>query len=211
MTTISPRRLQSIAWGLSGAVTVLAIVAWGQRFNWQFDRLNAYGWFPLFGLLAFSLMWTHYIMGALRRYSGQDKTVLKKYFRVTSFVVLLALILHPAILAWQLWRAGLGLPPGSYRQYIGPALYGAILLGAAAWLAFMAFEFHRWWGKRPWWRFVQYASDVAMVAVFLHGLRLGGELQSGWFVGVWWFYGLTLLLAIIYGYQARRQTRGLVK
>ena len=71
------------------------------------------------------------------------------------------------------------------------------LLGSVSLLAFLAFEFHRWFADRPWWKYVLMASDAAMLAIFYHGLRLGSQLHGGWYRGVWWFYGITLLLLII--------------
>jgi hypothetical protein len=42
-----------------------------------------------------------------------------------------------------------------------------------------------------------------MLAVMYHGLRLGQTLQQGWFRGVWLFYFVTLVLALIYKYAHR--------
>jgi hypothetical protein len=73
-----------------------------------------------------------------------------------------------------------------------------VLLGMASLLVFLAYELRRWFGKRPWWRFVGYASDAAMLTVFYHGLRLGSTLQSGWFNYVWLLYGATLVGSLMY-------------
>ncbi|MGC1176469.1 MAG: hypothetical protein WA843_00200, partial [Candidatus Saccharimonadales bacterium] len=65
-TTTSPESrsiiwCQSIAWLLSLTVAIVALVAWGRDYNWHFLPLNSYQLFPLFGLLAYSLMWSHYM------------------------------------------------------------------------------------------------------------------------------------------------------
>jgi hypothetical protein len=44
-----------------------------------------------------------------------------------------------------------------------------------------------------------------MLAVMYHGLRLGQTLQQGWFRGVWLFYFITLVWALIYKYTGRYQ------
>lgn len=204
----SAKRLNWAAWGISLAAAGLAVVVWGQALDWRVIGISSYKLFPLLGLLAFSLMWSHYIASALRRHFGLDKSVLAKYFEVTSLVVLLAIVLHPGLLIWQLWRDGLGLPPGSYLQnYVAPALRWAAALGSVSWLAFIAYEFRRKFGTRKWWRFVQYASDAAMLGIFFHALNLGSHLQSGWYQYVWYFYGITLVATLLYSYGPFTRSR----
>lgn len=205
------RHIQVVAWGISVIVGALAFLVWGQGIDWRFSELSMYRIFPLFGLVAFSVMWSHYMASALRQHFQLDKTALHHYFEVTSSMVLGALLLHPGLLAWQLWQDGLGWPPGSYKEYVGAALYGFVLLGATAWLLFLAYELRRVYGKRPWWRFVQYASDGAMFLVFFHALKLGGELQRGWFRGVWYFYGVTLAGVLIYTYVPKFRPSNIAK
>lgn len=190
--------LPVVAWVLSSAVVVLAIVAWGDSVGWRFDRLNAYALFPLFGILAFSLMWAHYIMGAVRRYAGHDKEVLRTYFNTTSALVLYFLLLHPGLLIWRLQVDGYGVPPASYKAYVGEALYGFVLLGFIAFLTFITYELRRLKFVSRYKKWLQYASDIAMMLVFVHGLKLGSALHSDWFRAVWLLYGILLVMAIIY-------------
>jgi hypothetical protein len=70
------------------------------------------------------------------------------------------------------------------------------ILGSISLLAFLAYELHRFYESRSWWKYVVAAGDAAMLGIFLHGLRLGGLLQAGWYREVWLFYGLTLLIVI---------------
>lgn len=196
------KKLQLTAWTLSTASVLAAVIAWGQLYQWRLGAVSTYQWFPLLGLLAFSLMWAHYIAAAMRVWFGQDKGVLKQYFEITSWMVLVMLLLHPGLLVWELWRDGVGLPPGSLKLYTG-TLYGAVILGGIAWLAFMAYEFRRQFQERSWWKYVQYASDAGMVLVFIHSLRLGSHLRSGWLRGVWYFYAATFLAAVIYMYAQK--------
>lgn len=195
-----PHQVQQIAWTISAAAVLIGIVAWGQSYDWRLTPLTAYILFPLFGLLAFSLMWAHYIASAIRQHLGAEPKVLSRYFETTSLIVLAAIILHPGLLLWRLWSDGLGLPPGSAKLYVGAAAYWAIWLGIIAWTAFILYEFRRWWGQKKWWPLVQYASDAAMVLIFFHALRLGGALKLDWFRGVWYFYGASFLVALLYGY-----------
>lgn len=196
---IIKKHLPVFAWTLSALVAALSLVAWGQGFGWRFNSLSAYDLFPLFGILAFSLMWTHYIVSAKTLYLKVPSDVTKMYFRYTGLMVLAAILLHPGILIWQLWRDGFGLPPNSYlSNYVAVGSRWAALLGTFSWFVFMAYEFHRKFSKRSWWKYVSYGSDAAMIAIFFHALELGPELQGGWFKIVWLFYGATYLLALIY-------------
>lgn len=195
---IRDMKLNAFAWGLSVLVCGLAVAAWGQSLGWQFAGLSAYQLFPVLGLLAFSLMWAHYAVAAVRLWRGADRSATREYFDATSLMVLVFLALHPGLLVFQLWRDNHGLPPMSYMRFVGPSMAWLALLGTASLLVFLAYELRHWYGQRPWWRYVVYASDAAMLAAFYHGLRLGGNLQRGWYHYVWLLYGITLVAALAY-------------
>ncbi len=204
-------QMRITAWSLSGIVVLLALIVWGQGFEWEFDKLDSYQLFPLFGLIAFSVMWSHYIASALRQYSGLERGVLKDYLRITGYVVLGAILLHPGLISWQLWRDGEGLPPGSEFSYVGDSLKVAVTLGMVALFMFLAYELHRWFARKSWWKYIQYLSDIAMFMIFIHALSLGGELEEGWFRGVWYFYGVTLVFALIYTYSQKLKHKAIAK
>lgn len=191
------------AWVLTALVSALAVVAWGQGISWQFEGLSTYALFPLFGLLAFSLMWSHYIIAALRTHYKIDGSVTKQYFEVTSLAVLAFILLHPGLLIWQLWRDGAGLPPGSTSNYLGPDLKMYILLGVISWMVFLSYEFRRKFKTRAWWKYVQYASDSAMVLILIHSLKIGSNLQAGWLKSVWYFYAASLAVSLIFIYYKK--------
>lgn len=190
--------LKISAWGMSLVTCGIAAVAWLQVFG--LGDLTAYQLFPLFGLLAFSLMWAHYVVGAKRRFLGVDKTALKTYFAVTGWAAILFILLHPTLLIFQLWRDGLGLPPNSYLTYVGPSLKWAVGLGTLSFLLFLAFETKRWFSKKGWWPVIEYGNVIAMFAIIVHSLALGSNLQSGWFRWVWLFYAASLALSLMYIY-----------
>ena len=199
-------RISALLLGL--VVSTLAIIAWGSSYRWNLWPLNSYVIFPVLGLLAFSLMWTHYIIGAIREIAGLKPETIQKYFRYTGYIVLLALCLHPGLLIYQLFVDGAGLPPSSYKSYVAPGLGWITLLGTAALLVFLAFEFHRVLGKKSWWQYVVDASDFAMLAIVYHGLKLGTDLMTqSWYRWIWWFYALTLLIVLIRKYSLRLTNR----
>ena len=197
------------AWTICGLVSIIAFYAWGMTYGWKLS-FDPYQIFPLMGLLAFSIMWSHYLAGFIRTSMGIRKSVLSSYFQNTSTLVLALLLLHPAIIIFQRFRDGYGLPPGSYMSYVAPGLGWVTLLGTISWFIFIAFEFRRKFSARSWWKYVPLAGDFAMLAIVYHGLRIGSQLQSGWFRSLWVIYGLSLIviLSVNYyrSYQLRQQT-----
>lgn len=196
-------KLKTGAWGLTVLVVMLAFISWGQGHQWHLASLSSYNLFPIFGLTAFSIMWAHYIVAALRLHYNVDKGVTKSYFEITSLIVLACILLHPGILIVQLFRDGAGLPPESYLHYVRPSLKWAVLLGSASFAIFIGYEFHRIYDKKPWWKYMQYASDVAMFLIVIHSLSLGNDLGPGWFRGVWIFYTVSLVAALVYMYSLK--------
>jgi hypothetical protein len=191
--------LRLIAWFLSAFVVTTAVIAWAQDLSWRFSGISGYQWFPVLGLTAFSLMWTHYIVGVIRRLLGVDIEVVRRYFSITSIIVLFAILLHPGILWLQLWRDGFGLPPSSYLMVYGVGgMKLAVVLGSVSLVTFLAFELRRKFGQASWWRYVSYANDLAMLAIVYHSLKLGGQLQGGWYRVLWYFYAVTLVAALVY-------------
>lgn len=189
--------ISAFGWLLVVVVCTLGFIAWGNDFNWEITPLNAYLLFPLLGILAFSIMWAHYVAGAIRDYFEFNSTSLKSFFQYTGYAVLILICLHPGLLILQRFRDGYGLPPGSYESYVQPGLGWITVLGSVSLLAFLAFELHRVFGKRSWWHWVLTAGDIAMLAIFYHGLRLGGQLyHRGWFQTLWVFYGLILIVIL---------------
>lgn len=208
-TFLNKDRLSLLAaWTISAIVSLLAILVWGHDYGWHILPISSYQLFPVLGLLAFSIMWSHYMAAVLRDLLRLDQQVLAGYFRLTGYAVLGLICLHPGILIYQRFRDGYGLPPHSYETYVAPGLGWITILGTASLLVFLAFELHRIYGQRVWWHYVADASDVAMLAILYHGLRLGGEIRHGWFRGVWIFYFVALVAVLIYKYMRRYQPAG---
>lgn len=202
----SARVVTIVAWALVALTLVLGVVAWSQQ-RLADGELGRYELYPLLGLIAFSLMWTHYVVGAVRRWFGVRKQVLRAYSFVTSWLVLACLLLHPALLAYELWHDGLGLPPFSIVSVYASGLMPiAIITGSVSLTAFLAYELHRWFRDASWWKYVEIASIAAMIAIFWHGLQLGGEV-SGWYLAIWVMYAITFVAAIVYNHNYDKGTR----
>ncbi|MDB5170990.1 MAG: hypothetical protein JWO35_684 [Candidatus Saccharibacteria bacterium] len=190
-------------WALAAIVSIIAIVAWGGHRGYTLSGVNGFQLFPLLGLLAFSIMWSHYINSTIGELIGVNRKVLKRYYQYTGYAVLVLICLHPGILIYSLFRNGVGLPPGSYEHYVGPGLGWVALLGTVSFFVFIAFEFRRVFADRSWWHFVTEAGDLAMLAILYHGFRLGGNLQQGWFRFVWLFYFVTLVAVLLRSYYKK--------
>lgn len=196
--------LTKACWAIALLAVLPAVIAWYTGPHGGFADVTGYNLFPLLGLIAFTLMWSHYIVAAIRLMLGLDKSVTRRFKQVTGWIVLAAIILHPSILVFTLWREGFGLPPSSYlKYYVAPNLQWAAGMGAFALLAFLAYELHRWFEAKNWWPYVQALSDAAMVLILVHGFTLGGDLSGGWFRLVWLFYAETFLAALGFMYYFR--------
>lgn len=193
------RKLHAIEWVLGAVVTTVAVLVWAGSRQVGAQQLSIYDIFPVFGLVAFGLMWTHYVSGAIRRLMNIERPRKSMYWSISSGLVLAAIILHPLLFNFGLVQDGIGLPPKSYFE-VYPVLGWYVILGTAALLIFLSFELKRWWGKKSWWKWVERAQILAMTAIFIHSLVLGRELASGWFMILWWLYGVTLVAAWVYNY-----------
>lgn len=201
--TVSATTLRTAVWALTLVVLVLPILAWLPRAS----QLTLYTLFPLFGLLAYSLMWAHYVAGALRRYLGFDDTVLHLHFYLTSWLVLGLILLHPFLFELGLYLDGLGLPPANlFSVYPGVLERLGILAAVVALVCFLFYEFHRIYKAKSWWRYVETANEVAMGFIIFHGFTLGGEIRNGWYYSVWVVMAVTLGLCVAYSRYHKRRT-----
>lgn len=199
-TPVEKKKGGLLAWAIYAVIVAAAIVAWGSGFNWDFSNLNIYLFFPLLGLLAWSIMWSHYFLGALSHYSKAFK-MSKFYKNMTGYKVLALILLHPGLLAFAQWQNGQGYPPSSYVEYVGSAMLLYIIFAEIALVTFLSFEVFR--RVKTWpvvarnWRWVSLSQMVAMALIFAHSLKLGQNLQSGWFRYYWIMLGLLLIPSFI--------------
>jgi hypothetical protein len=189
--------------GLTALTCLLALYVWANDNGWHFTNMSLYQVFPIFGLLAFSIMWSQYMIAAIKDIFGLASDFARSYFTYTSFLVLLAILLHPGILVAQRYKDGYGLPPGSYETYVAPMQKWIVILGSVSLLMFLAYELKHWFDKRSWWKYIVLLNDAAILAIFYHGLRLGQDVRSDWFQVIWYVYGILLAGALIYKYYLK--------
>lgn len=200
MAVKSPSRTIAVMeWFTGGLTVMLAVIAWLQTT----PGANIYDIFPVFGLIAFGLMWTHFIFGAVRKYYKVESKE-GSPFQVSSMaVVLMLIILHPGLLWYGLYRDGFGLPPLSTLQvYSSEAVY--ILMGLIGLTIFLTYELRRSFQNSSWWRYVEQAQIVGMVLIFVHALMIGGTLSIDWYRAIWWLYGVLLFTSVVYAWWHNR-------
>lgn len=198
--------LRLISWSLGLLVLGLATKVWvSERLDGGF--LTVYDIFPLLGISAFSLMWTHYVLGSLRRFLHVNVKDRGAYYKVSSVIVLFLILLHPGLLVAGLYRDGFGLPPVSYLTvYSENYMQTAIGMGTISLIIFLLFELKSRLKNKNWWKYIEFAQLIAMSFIFYHGLTLGGELSVGWYRMVWFFYGITFIAAVMINHWYDRST-----
>lgn len=187
--------IAEIEWLLGGIAVILPSIAWFSRAN--LGELTLYDVFPPLGLIAFGLMWTHFVMSALRRYAGVAGKKRDVYAVISMGLVLALILLHPGLFFLALYMDGYGLPPQSYIEAYSTQL-GFLALGTVGLMIFLAYELKRFFGEKKWWKYIGALQIVGMIAIFIHAIGIGSDLAMDWFMVVWIFYGITLAAAIVY-------------
>jgi hypothetical protein len=119
------------------------------------------------------------------------------YSKFSSHVVLGCILLHPAILAYMQLKNSQGVPPQSFVNYVGEDLKLAVMIGSFSLLLFLSYEFFKRMKEnatvKKHWGAVSLSQSLAMLLIFIHGLRLGQDITDGWFRFVWILYGVALI------------------
>lgn len=190
-------KLAAITIALNMTVIALAIVAWsGSSAKGGITTFSVAG---LLAILAFSMMWVHYLSEAIKDTWFPDEDTGWQY-PLTRWFVLFAIVVHPLLLTTYFALNHYGWPPGSYEAFFGSPKYLFVYLGYVGLAAFFAFEINRQYQKRHWNRYVFHANILAMFLILIHGFRLGTVTNYGWYYAVWWLYGgiFTLLALRLY-------------
>jgi hypothetical protein len=178
-----------IPWMLFFVVVVVGCFAYFSVYNWEIIETLGAGLsiFPLLGILAWSIMWTHFAYGALRIKYRLPKN--KVYSVISGWIVLFLILLHPGILALEMYRSTELLPPKSILLYTGDSFLWAVVLAEVALLTFLSFEvFNRIKEKtaiKNNWIWISLSQMMAMTFIFIHSMALGHDLKIGWFRIYW--------------------------
>lgn len=192
------RQFQVLSWTLVAGAIIVPFVAWLQSRDWSLSGITLLNIFPLLGIWAWFLMWTHYVTGSVRLQTGLQR--LRNYSNLTGWLVLIFLLLHPSLLILRLFQLNYGLPPGSTLDFVGKANAIALYFGVISLIIFLSFEVFRKLKKSPIisrnWRWVSASQGLAMILIFVHGLRLGQHLGDNWMQIIWMLAGIVLLPAM---------------
>lgn len=185
-----------LPWLLFLIVTFICSLYWLVSIDWSIPNINISTTFPVLGIYAWSLMWTHYIISANRLINTDiQKNIL--YSKVTSILVLLLIILHPSLLAWQQWSFTSVLPPNSFYNYVGDSLKIFVLMGSLSLALFISFDIlekfknHRIIKNN--WKYISLSQMFAMILIFIHGLSLGSLMENSLMELYWLTLGLSLI------------------
>ena len=183
------------AWVLFAFVIIAPFTAWLSMNNWSLDAVSIVTVFPLLGIWAWSIMWTHYIVGGIRLLRDDQKYV--QYNILTGYIVLALLLLHPTLLAWQQWQTIQVLPPMSFYDYVASSMKVFILFGSIALALFIGYDIAVRLKNtsfiRKNWHWVSTVQVVAMAFIFVHALAIGGLTDTSIFELYWVVLGAALL------------------
>ncbi len=189
---------QHLPWFLLGVVTIVPLLTWLASYNWR-PSITIAGVFPLLGVLAWSIMATHYYFGWLKIKFPEYFHADRLYGSITMWLVLALLLLHPGLLAWQQFRVFGTLPPESFYATVADAMAPFIAMGVFALVLFLTYEaLHRFRQNeriKSLWGWVSLSQVIAMTLIFIHGLAVGQTVLTGWMVGWWVLLGVLLLPA----------------
>lgn len=172
------------------------VLVWFKNSNLDLDSTIFRDIFPVFGLLAFSIMWLHIVGGVFKNFF--DKYInFQKFVNQTSVIVLIFLILHPTLFLVHL----------TSKQIIsifttGQPIY--VWLGVISWIIFICYDIakiskiQKFLNK--YWQTIRFISTVPFFLILIHSLELGSDLQKGPLRFLWIFYGITALFATFYTY-----------
>lgn len=166
--------------------------------SWSFNPISIFNLSPLFGLLAFTLLWLHAVSGVfeswLRKYINFDR-----YVQITSGIIFISLILHPLFL----------LIPANFN-FSQIFTYGKIYIWLAiiGWFLLITYDIgkilrkYNFFSKN--WNKILLVSTIGFLLIFFHSLGIGDDLQTGPLRIIWIFYGITAIFATIYTYGIKR-------
>ncbi|MCA9332951.1 hypothetical protein KDA00_03690 [Candidatus Saccharibacteria bacterium] len=188
----SPSKLP---WVLFAFIIVIPFISWAAIRNWSLSNLSALSVFPILGVWAWSIMWTHYVLGTHRIMTNSSKNHL--YARISGYLVLLLIILHPTLLAWSQWEFTNKLPPTSFYNYAGKSLKLFVFMGAVSLVLFLSYEvLERFKEKsivKKNWKWISLSQVIAMTLIFMHALKLGNITSNVYFQLYWIILGAILI------------------
>jgi hypothetical protein len=153
--------------------------------------------FPIFGLLAFTLLWLHAISGAFEGWL-RERFNFDTFVHWTATIILVSILLHPILLLILLKGNIAMILSGGLPIWLG--LIGLVLL--LTYDIGKALKKYEFFTKN--WNWILIISNIGFVLTLFHSLKIGSDLQSGFMRSLWIFYGVTAIAALVYTYGVKR-------
>jgi len=174
-----------------------------QNVSWSSSSLIV-NIFPIFGLLAFTLLWLHAISGAFWEWlcSHFGVETMEEFIGWTALAIFISIVLHPLLL---LFLVKFDLP--SLISHSPVPIY----LGIFGLLLLLTYDIGKVLKKYKIllnnWNSILIISNIGFILTFFHSLLIGSDLQIGFLRNLWIFYGVSAILAITYTYGVKRFLR----
>jgi hypothetical protein len=163
--------------------------------DWALDITLLSNLFPLFGIIAFVIMWLHVVPAVFEPWLNKYIDF-RQFVKTTTTIVLVSIILHPLLLLILL---GFNL---SDLFFYGESRY--IWLAIVGWLLLITYDIGKALKRFDFfvthWNKIVFISTIGFLLTFFHSMGLGSDLQIGPLRSLWIFYGVTAIVATIYTY-----------
>ena len=175
---------------VSALVIGYPLTVWYANVSLTLDQTLLVSLFPAIGLVAFTIMYLH-ILGRPFKHMLEHYVDFDIFERISSYVVLVAVLLHPALRTVFLLMNDISI------SFTLPLVLGIIgffmLITYDLGKAFIRSQ----WVREHWW-LIDVVSTLGFYVIWVHSLMLGSELQTGFLRAVWIFFGISALLASAY-------------
>jgi hypothetical protein len=154
--------------------------------------------FPIFGLLAFTLLWLHAISGVFEEWL-RERFNFDSFVHWTATTILVSMLLHPLLLLilarFDILAIYFSNPLPISLGIIGLVLLLTYDIGKLLRRKYDVFTRN--------WRRILVISNIGFILTFFHSIQIGSLVQSGFMRWLWIFYGVTAILAITYTYAIK--------
>lgn len=167
---------------IAGLVGVIAFAAWAEPFAGRLWPMSPYAAAPLFDMLAFSLVCVYAIALVAAHHLARGTAWVAG---LIAGLALTAIVLHPGLMFWQLWRDGFGLPPASYFHFYTQDQLVGLTFGVSGYLLTAIVLGANVVRPRPASRFSAGILAIGGAGMFWYSLLTNVFIQESWFVRVW--------------------------
>lgn len=165
------------------------------------NRLTADTWtgsiFPLFGLYALTLVWFQVMLGSLQPLWEKIWPKIVSFHRTQGLFALLFALTHPTLLF-----VTVGLRSYLARDFVAPDQVKWMYFGYTALfimlLTISTALLRRRRSMAKWWRKIHILNYVLFASAWIHSYNLGTDIQSTGLKYLWYWYGLSVLVVIIF-------------